>query len=181
MPDYYPLSMRVLHWLIAVLILGLLALGLYMEDLPREDPSRGLLYTIHKATGFIVLFLVAWRLVTRLKSTLPPLPAGIPAWEGHFANWTHKGIYLFMFAMPLSGLWMSNAYGHGVDMYGLFTIPPLFPESEKLGGLAHTVHEYGANVLMVLLLFHFAGVIKHRYFDLHDVLHRMTGGKPPQA
>lgn len=176
---HYPLSMRILHWLIGFAIIALIAVGLYMGGLEDNDPNRGALYTLHKATGFTVLYLVAIRVIVRLKSILPPLPAGISHREGQLAHGVHMLLYVMMFVMPLSGVMMSNAFGHGIDYYGLFFIPPFIAENREIGGIAHEIHEYGWWVLAGLLVLHIAGVIKHRFVDKHDVLHRMTGGKPP--
>ncbi len=40
----YPLALRVLHWLIAVMILSMIAVGWYMVGLQRDDPHRATLF-----------------------------------------------------------------------------------------------------------------------------------------
>lgn len=60
-PRYHPLS-RFLHWFMALLILGLIAVGVYMHELPDDAPNRLQLYTFHKTFGVIVFVLVWLRL-----------------------------------------------------------------------------------------------------------------------
>ena len=52
---YTPVA-KSLHWLMAVMILGLLALGLYMHDLPLS-PQKLTLYAWHKWFGVTVFLL----------------------------------------------------------------------------------------------------------------------------
>lgn len=74
----FPIAMRIMHWGVAVLVLGLLVLGIYMADLPLEAPDKFDLYPIHRAVGIFVFILVFVRLVIRLRSSVPEMPATIP-------------------------------------------------------------------------------------------------------
>ncbi|MBE0629054.1 MAG: cytochrome b/b6 domain-containing protein, partial [Burkholderia vietnamiensis] len=69
----YPLSISLLHWLLAVALTGNLIVGLLLDD--NED-----LVGLHKSIGVAILLLVALRLVNRLRARrrLPPSvnPAG---------------------------------------------------------------------------------------------------------
>ena len=66
-----------LHWLIAAAVIANLCIGLYMGELPRADPSKSALISLHKSIGLTVLLLSVLRVIWRLTSR-PPLPAGIP-------------------------------------------------------------------------------------------------------
>src|SRR5262249_6555463 len=78
-----------LHWLIALIIIGMLILGTYMADLPRDDPSRFDLIQLHKSIGITVIVLSVARLLWRLVNRVPPLPAHMPAWEKFAAHASH--------------------------------------------------------------------------------------------
>ena len=65
----YTSTAKALHWLMAVHLFGLLALGFYMHDLPLS-PEKLKLYSWHKWAG-VTAFLLVW---LRLARPLLPLP-----------------------------------------------------------------------------------------------------------
>src|SRR5437764_14708296 len=107
-----------LHWLMAVLIIGLLIIGLYMVSLPK-GPDKFFLIGWHKQLGVVVLGLGIFRLIWRLLNIRPPLL--LPWWEKFAALTVHWGCYGFMLALPLSGWLMSSASGYEVSFFGLFS------------------------------------------------------------
>ena len=174
----YPAPLRVLHWLSAALILGLLVIGFYMADLPSDAANKYDLYPMHKAFGMIALFMLLVRLPLRLKGPVPKAPEGLLAWELKLSHVVHIGLYVAMFSMMLSGYLMNSTfeYVNGVDIFGLFTVPDITPKSAYWNGVAHTVHTVSAWSLVGLLVLHLGGVIKHKYLDQagSDVLERMV-------
>ena len=74
----YTTTAIVLHWVLAVGLVGLFAMGLYMADLPFS-PQRLKLYNWHKWAGMTVLFLSLLRLLWRLAHPAPSLPAAMAA------------------------------------------------------------------------------------------------------
>lgn len=170
----YSTLMRVLHWVIAVIILTLIGVGWWMTGLADDDPVRGQVYGLHKSFGVLVLLLVALRFVVRLASKVPPLPDTIAPGIRKLAHGTHYLLYLFMFIVPISGYVMSDAGGYPVKLFG-FTMPDFFEKDKAIGGLAHELHEILPYVLLGLILLHLAGALKHRFFEKpeNDVLRRM--------
>jgi cytochrome b561 len=80
-----------------------------------------------------------------------------------------------MFAIPVFGYAMSNMGGRGVSWFGI-DLPKVFADNKEASGFANMMHEYLAYSLLVLVLFHAAGAIKHRFFDKNkdnDVLKAM--------
>lgn len=171
----YPLALRTLHWLMAVIILSLIAVGFYMANLPDDASNKYDLYPIHKAFGFIILMLVFIRIPTRLRSKLPEPAQGLAQWEHKLSHAIHILLYLSMLTMAASGYLMSATYGSNVSMFGLFEVPMIVGENEFWAGITHEVHEITAWVLSGSLVLHIAGVIKHRFMDApeNDVLKRM--------
>ena len=170
--EHYGVVAKSFHWVIALLVIGLLGVGLYMESL---DPSP-LMFKLsfwHKSFGITVLALVAARLVWRFMNTHPhslPTHAG---WEKTLAKITHGLLYLALFAMPLSGWIMSSAKGFSVNVFGWFTLPDLVGESEQIGSIARSIHGYAGYALIVLIGLHFAGAMKHHVIDKDSTLRRM--------
>jgi len=173
----YPLNLRVLHWLMAVLIIGLIGVGFYMSNLPQDAANKFDMYPTHKAIGFIVMMLLVIRVIVRIKGPIPNSMAGLNYWEVKLSHWVHSLLYISMFSMVVSGYFMNStfAYAKGINIFGLFTVPDITTKSELWNMVMHTIHSNSAYVLCGTLLLHIAGVVKHRYFDgkENDVLSRM--------
>ncbi len=161
--DYNTVA-KILHWLMAVMILSLLCVGFYMQDLPRDDALRPTLYMMHKASGMTVLFLVVLRLLWRLTHK-PPSLNRYSGLVKKAASISHVSLYILMFAIPLSGFLMSTAGGHAVNFFGLFEFPLLFEKNKDLGKIFSAAHEIFAYTIIGILLLHVAGAIKHKLED----------------
>lgn len=170
----YPLAIRVIHWFMALSILGLIVVGYYMTGLSKDDPSRGDMYNLHKSFGSLVLILVIIRLSVRIFTKVPPLPKAIPDKEKKAAAAAHILLYALMFSVPILGFAMSNGYGYPVHLFAL-EMPVLFEKNIELAKLANEWHEIMAYVLLAIVGLHFAGAMKHRFMDKkeNDVLGRM--------
>ncbi len=172
--EKYSLFMRVLHWAMALAILGLIGVGWYMEGLDNTVSFRGDLYSLHKSFGVLVLLLLVVRFAVRQRSHIPPTPEGIPSTVRKLAHGAHYLLYIMMLAVPLMGWLMSNSYGYGVSLFGI-SMPMLFPENKELGALANEWHAILAYTLLAIVVLHIAGALKHRFLDKkeNDVLHKM--------
>lgn len=160
------------HWVVALLILGLLAVGFCMEDL-APDPFKFQIYGIHKALGIAVLALAAARLVWRIVNIVPASPPHHKTWEKILSRCADYALYALMFAMPLSGWAMSSAGGHPVGFFGLFELPPLVGKDPDLGKAMNALHGTLAWALIGVLSLHAAGALKHHFIDRDDTLRRM--------
>ncbi|MEI7669123.1 MAG: cytochrome b [Pseudomonadota bacterium] len=168
----YHISIRTLHWLMAAVIICLIAVGLIMGEIPREDPMRGTMYSLHKSFGVFVFFLVILRVFFRFRYQVPALPNVIPEIERKLAKSGHYIFYFFMFAMPLSGYLTSNYFGFGVNFFGI-TLPKIVGIDKELGSFFAESHETLAYILILLIFLHIGGVIKHYIKDKTNLLTRM--------
>ena len=174
--DRYGLVSRFLHWVMALLILAMIGIGAYMTDLAREDPLRAQLYSMHKAVGVTLLGLAVIRILWILVSRPPVMPAALQRWEVVLAKSTVGLLYLLMLATPIAGYLMSNTGGKPISYFGLFELPVLMGENHDLHEALEEVHEILAFSILVLVILHVAGAIKHRFMDKDpsaDVLKRM--------
>ena len=163
---------RLLHWLMAALLIGLLALGFYMSDLPLS-PEKLQLYAWHKWAGVTAFILLAIRLLWRATPRPPALPASMSAAAQRMAHLGHLALYGLMIAIPLSGWLMSSAKGFQTVYFGVLPIPDLLAKNPELGELLATLHG-GLNLLLALtVLGHAAAALKHHFVDKDDVLRRM--------
>ena len=99
---YAPLAI-LLHWTLAILIIGTIALGWYIISLGR-DPAAEWYVGRHQSIGLIIAALVLVRLAWRLGHKPPPLPGSVPGWQVKAANISHKLLYAAIVIMPLSGI-----------------------------------------------------------------------------
>ncbi|HEV6968327.1 MAG TPA: cytochrome b [Roseateles sp.] len=170
--DRYSPFAIVLHWLLAIAIVGAFGLGLYMSDLPFS-PSRIKLYNWHKWAGVTILALSALRLLWRLAHR-PPADLPMPVWQARAAHAVHGLLYLAFFAVPLTGWAMSSAKGFPVVWFGVLPLPDFVPKDHDLGELLEEVHAALAWGLAVLVLAHVAGALKHHFVDRDGLLQRMS-------
>ncbi|MDG6773432.1 cytochrome b [Thiomicrorhabdus sp. ZW0627] len=173
--NHYGLVSRANHWISAFLFIGLIALGLYMSDLPR-GPEKKDLYDLHKSLGIGLLALMLLRLVW-LKISPNPSQISYSKFE-HILGHATKGIlYLAMLMMPISGWIMSNSGGHDVAFFDLFVLPTLVGENETLHEIAEEAHELGGYAMIAVILLHTAGALKHHFVYKDETLKRMLGKK----
>jgi cytochrome b561 len=160
-----------LHWLLALLITGTFALGLYMHGLP-VSPQRLKLYSWHKWAGIVILALSVVRLLVRLRGPRPQ-DAAMPPWQRGAAHATHHALYLLFFAVPLAGWAYSSAAGFPVVLFGVLPLPDFVPVDKALAELLKAWHKGLALTLGALVLLHLAAVLKHQFIDHDGLLARM--------
>jgi cytochrome b561 len=180
-PARYNFLARLLHWVLALALVGMFSVGLYMADLPFS-PERLKLYNWHKWAGVIVLTLSLLRLLWRLIHRPPELPAQIdlamPRWQRRAHHATHAGLYALFFAVPLLGWAYSSAAGFPIVVFGLWQLPDFVPVSEGLADTLKQLHKLSAFAMAALVLLHVAGALKHQLVDRDGLLYRMGWGKP---
>ncbi|MCH2219787.1 MAG: cytochrome b [Dechloromonas sp.] len=168
----YTKTAKILHWLMAILLFGLLALGFYMHDLPLS-PDKLKLYSWHKWAGVTAFLLVAFRLFWRVTHRPPALPESMPKIMQFAAHAGHLMLYVLMIAIPLSGWLMSSAKGFQTVYFGVLPIPDLLDKNKEVGDLLALVHK-SLNLLFVAVLAgHIGAALKHHFIDKDDILTRM--------
>lgn len=163
---------QLLHWLIVVLVALQAGLGLTGIMLPLGVEKLAVLAT-HKSIGITILALAVPRLLWRWINPTPPLPSNLKPYERFLAHFTHKGLYVLLFAMPLTGWIMSCARGFPVSWFNLFPLPDLVPKSTALYDAMVVTHATLASSLAVIVALHIAGALKHHFVLKDDTLRRM--------
>jgi cytochrome b561 len=161
-----------LHWLMAVTLIGLFALGIYMHELPLS-PEKLKLYSWHKWAGVSLLILAIARLGWRVTHRPPSLPGHMPRLEQWVAHAGHHLLYLLMFAIPFSGWLMSSAKGFQTVWFGILPLPDLLEKSKEVGDMLRTVHWALNMLLAVIVLGHAGAALKHHFITKDDILTRM--------
>ncbi len=161
-----------LHWLIAALIVGSLAVGSYMADLP-VSPMRLRLFNWHKWNGVTILALTLLRLVWRLTHRPPP-DVPMPRWQARMAHATHAALYALCLAVPLVGWAYSSAAGFPVVWFGVLPLPDLLPVDRALAQAVKPWHGTLAWTLAVVALAHLAAALWHQWIVRDGLLERMA-------
>ena len=173
---------RALHWSIAVMVLGMLAAGLFAVSLNTSTPAAEMNYyaviDIHKSLGLLIIALAALRVLWRASEKSPNLPP-TPVWQVVLARVSQILLYVGLFFMPVTGYLWATAYGEPVRFFGI-KLPSLIHLKGDQAKLAHHIHIYTAFVLMAIVALHFAGALKNHFIDRNEVLRKMLG-LPPRA
>jgi cytochrome b561 len=173
---------QALHWVMVVLILGMVVLGLYMEGLPRAEKMPGntgyLLYQLHKSFGLTVLALAVLRLAWRIADPAPPVPAQHGGLVRLAAHLSHIALYGLIFAMPLSG-WLyvsADPLSHGMvptRFFDLFEVPNLLGADEATRDFFRGVHGVLYLVVLAVVAVHALAAFVHHFWFRDNVLLRM--------
>lgn len=160
---------RLLHWLVAGLIVLVFAGALVQEELPRGS-GRALVLSLHVFGRALILALVLVRLswASRRKA-----PDGQPGLMGIAARIGHVSLYLLMLATPLAGWWLYSVRGRPSELLG-FSFPAFVAKNDAVRGFAGEAHEVLAWLLIALAALHVAAALYHQ-FVLRDGLMRRMG------
>ncbi len=176
MNDRYSRIAILLHWLIAFLIIGQLAGGIYMHKF-ASGLQKFELYQWHKSFGIVVLLLSLARLGWRLTHKAPPLPEGMKPFERFAAKGTHIGFYFMMIGVPLAGWAMVSSSPLGLETKLFKVIPwphiPGIEVSDVLTQRFKNIHEILAKLTIALIVLHIAAALKHHYVNKDTILMRM--------
>lgn len=160
-----------LHWLSAVVIVGLFALGWWMTGLGYFDSWYNLAPWWHRSIGMLLLFATLLRLGWRLVN---PTPAGQGSrLEKLAAHLGHVLLYVLLLVVLVSGYLISTARGRGISVFDWFEVPALISRLPNQESIAGEIHWYAAVALMVLAAGHLLAALKHHFIDRHDTLTRM--------
>jgi cytochrome b561 len=168
-----------LHWLVAILFIGLMAIGLYMTEF--KDYA---LFPIHKSFGFILLLIALLRVIWRYMNGWPKPAGKYTSVEHLLAKVMHWTLIIGMLLMPISGMVMTLSEGRGLYVFGLELVAS-FPDPENarrmlvqnefLAGVGESIHGIGANVMIFAIGLHLVGALKHHIIDKDGTLRRMLG------
>ena len=171
MATTFPLLSRLLHWTMAVLILAMLFIGIAMVS-SLSDYHQ--LVAIHRPLGILLLVLVAIRLINRLLSPPPPLPAAMPPLLKVVAHASHWLLYGLMFAVPLVGWGMLSAADYPIQIVGSFHLPPILPHDRALYALLRPLHTVLAFTLFATFLLHLGAALTHALIYRDGVFRSMV-------
>lgn len=165
----------VLHWLMAALLVGLMALGLYMTSLPDAgfSSTKITLILYHKTLGMAALMLAAVRFTWRLVNVLPSLVPSIPEWQQVTARLVHLLFYAVMVALPITGWMMSSASETPIAPGLPFTLPDLVSPDSQLYHRLILIHRALGYTLLILLFMHAGAALRHHVLLKDNTLRKI--------
>ena len=169
-----------LHWMIALLILGMIGLGLYMIELPKKhelpagaESVRAFYFLLHKSIGMSLAALILIRVIWRLTHKTPALPTTIPRPQRIAANAVHLALYGFMLAMPLSGYMQSMYSKYATKFWGL-ELPRIAEADKGLKEQFSHLHEILAFIFIAFIIIHILAAVRHRLLGNDEISQRMS-------
>lgn len=176
----YTSTARLLHWLMAVLVLLTIPAGLVMVQPGLERGLQNALFLYHKNVGVLLILLVVLRAIWRWQNPPPPLPATLPALQARIAGAVHGALYVLLVVVPVAGYVRVRAGGFPVESMDALGLPGLVPRSDALAAVAKTVH-YGTGLLLAAVIAaHVGAALYHGLIKRDGVVARMwppVGGR----
>jgi len=173
-PKRYGWISILLHWLVALAVIGLYPLGLYMVDLGYYDSGYNFYPHLHRSLGLLLAFVVLVRLTWKLLNPSPQLLVE-KSWERLAAKAGHLLLYVLLLTVLASGYLFSTADGRSIQVFDWFSVPAIPWLATRQEDLAGEVHFYAATSLVVLAGIHALAALKHHFIDRNSTLKRMLG------
>ncbi|CZF82200.1 hypothetical protein GCE9029_03084 [Grimontia celer] len=174
-PTQYNAILRAIHWLTALVVIGLFAVGLWMVDLTYYSSWYKTAPYWHKSIGVLLASLTVFRLVWRTVKGTPDIEGN--RLERTAAHAAHHFIYVLLFVIFASGYLISTSDGRPIEVFDWFEVPALgelFPNQSDIAG---AIHYYAAFTLIGLAILHAAAALKHHFIDKDNTLRKMIGDK----
>jgi len=176
----YALVQRLLHWIIALLVVVLLGVGMTLGFLGFDGVKNtfgpevtNALYTYHKSFGIVVFALVLLRLGLRLMLPSPPYRSPLSTFERVAGHAVHGLIYVALLTMPILGWFATAAGGYPVQFFA-WNLPGLIDKDKVLGETLFWLHGMVGWVLLGLIVLHLAGALWHWLVRRDGVMARMS-------
>lgn len=161
-----------LHWVIAIAMIGSLFFGLYIEDLPRS-PEKGTFIGIHESIGVLILFTALYRIIWRIRNRFPERLTPVADWQEKATKVVHLLLLAGTVLMPVSGAMMSVGAGFPVALFGLELIPGA--ENELLDEMGHVMHGLGGKVMLAAIAVHVLASLKLAFVTKDGTMRRIFG------
>ena len=175
----YGLIAIALHWIVALIVVGLFGLGVWMTGLTYYDDWYRRAPDLHKGIGTLLFLIMILRVVWRATNVAPDDESGISPLQLQAAHLVHLLLYLLLFVLMSSGYLISTADGRSIDVFGLFSLPAIVTDIPNQEDIAGAVHWYLALSLIGLAVLHALAALKHQFINRDRTLKKMLG-IPPQ-
>ncbi len=192
--NHYTKTAIVLHWLIGIAILAMFGLGWYMSELPKDAPKamafdlfdlgiynwqlteevspRTFYFNLHKSIGVTLLGLIVLRIFWRITHRPPALLDSLSAAEKKLATAGHHALYLLMLLVPVSGILMTLYSKYGLKWFCMDLFVGL--DNPAMRDTFKEAHEVIGILMLIVIIVHVLGAIKHKLIDKDGTMDRMS-------
>jgi cytochrome b561 len=171
----YSITARTLHWITATLVLINLPLGLVIAN-EWGGPLQDWLYNLHRSIGALIIPIILIRFLYRCTHAPESLPPDVPPLQQLAAHVTHWMLYGLLIVQPFLGWIGTSAYRAPIIVFGLFELPPIWPEDRAFSDLVLSVHSAVALVIACLAGAHIGAALYHHFVRKDRILMRMLAG-----
>lgn len=161
-----------LHWLMAILLLVIFALGVWMTGLGYYDAWYVRGPDLHRSLGVLFFALLVFRIIWRVTNPQPAFEKSLAKWEKFAATLMQYVLYLLMLLIPISGYLISTAKGKAISVFNLFEVPATLELENKVDLLGQW-HEWMAWAIISLAAFHALAALKHHFINKDNSLKKM--------
>lgn len=172
---HYGLIAIILHWLIAVVTVGLFGLGLWMTDLGYYDSWYNKAPELHEGIGVLLFIFLLLRILWRWINLAPEAPGEHKQWEKTGAHLAHSLLNVLLMVIMISGYLIVTAKGQPLTVFNFFSIPASLSDISNQADLAGKIHLFVAWILILLAAVHAVAALKHHFIDKDKTLKRMLG------
>ena len=173
--DRYGAIAILIHWLVAVAVIGLFALGYWMVDLTYYDDWYRRAPDIHRSVGILLLAVMVLRVIWRFINPPPAPLSEHTRLEVLSAHAAHAVLYLLLFVAMVSGYLITTADGSSISVFGWFAVPSVTGQVKGMEDIAGTIHYWSTWAIVVLAGLHALAALKHHVVDRDRTLLRMLG------
>ncbi len=166
---------KLLHLVVAIGMLTLIPIGIYMSE---NDVYS--LYPIHKSVGAIIFLVALARVIWRMKQGWPTPLSDSNKLQQAIAKLIHWLLITATVMYPLSGLMMSLGGGRGLSVFGLELVPvnldsegEIIALNNTIAGIGHDIHGILVPIVLVAVMLHIVGALKHHVVNKDATLKRM--------
>jgi len=169
----YNVLARAIHWVSALVVIGMFAVGLWMVDLSYYSEWYRTAPHWHKSIGILLALLTLFRFVWKCVTASPKVEGA--SYEVLGAKLAHAIMYIILIALPISGYLISTEDGRGIDVFEWFTVPALGALFEGQADIAGQIHFYAAWALILIAAVHAIAALKHHFINKDNTLRKMIG------
>jgi cytochrome b561 len=170
--DRYGPVAQAFHWVTAILVLVAFIYGPGGSEQRVYSPARDFDRQLHETLGMCVFALAAMRMLWRAVDARPD-PPEVPRWMGIASKAAHWGLYVLLFAVPLTAIAGAWLEGHPLTLLGGIEMPPLLGLSHDLGAQIATLHSWLGDAILWLAGFHAVAALYHHIVLKDGVLASM--------
>jgi cytochrome b561 len=171
--DSYGIITKAIHWLSAMAIVVLFALGYWMVDLSYYSEWYQLAPHWHESIGVLLLIVTFYRVFWRWLSHPPQAIESHRPFEKMAAKLVIAALFILLFTVMISGYLITSADGRAIEVFTWFELYSFGAFIENQEDIAGDIHYYLAYALIGIAVLHALAAIKHHFIDKDLTLKRM--------